>query len=242
MNRFYINEKIEAKKTYELSKEESQHAIKVLRLEPGDAIEILDGKNIFIAKIASIENKKVYVEIIEELNSRASLCKINIFQGLPKSDKLSSIVQKCCEVGVNSIYPVAMVRSVKKIKETEKLVEKMQKTAIEACKQCGLNRIPRIKNPEKLYNLKNELLKNDIIILAYENEKKHMLASLIKGLNFEAKSIAIVIGPEGGIDESEYDFLLSIGAKCVSLGKRIMRTETVAAVMSYAIFTLLEDL
>ena len=151
------------------------------------------------------------------------------------------IIQKSVELGVHDITPIEMKRCVVKLKEKDKTkkIERWQKISEVAAKQCGRNYIPKINNIENLKEISEKIKDYDAVLVAYEEEKENTLKNELKLLkkynqekndnaNNEKIKIAIVIGPEGGIDKEEINALEKNGAKIITLGKRILRTETVA--------------
>lgn len=137
------------------------------------------------------------------------------------------IIQKTTEIGVKKIVPVAMERSIVKLneKDAKKKIERWQKIAEVAAKQSKRDIIPKIENVIKISDLCSEISQYDLFIVAYEDEKEIMLKQILKQ-NKETKKIGVLVGPEGGIDGKEIEKLVENGAKIVSLGKRILRTET----------------
>ena len=178
-------------------------------------------------------------------NNKESTLYINIVQALPKADKMDFIIQKCTELGVKEFTPLALKRCVVKIdsKDEQKKILKWQKQVEVASKQCGRDIVPKVN---KIYNINTiqDLLKNyDLVLLAYENEKDNTLKNEIEKINKkEDASIAIIIGPEGGLEQTEVDFLKQNGAKVVTLGNRILRTETVAMAVTSILMYELGDL
>ena len=241
MHRFYLNEPFGLGDIVSLSAEESNHAIKVLRLNVGDNVEILNGTDIFNAVIDKIEKNSLLVKILSQRDSIEPNTKITLFQGLPKGDKIYSIVQKCTEVGVHSIVPVLMQRCVKKPSNEQKLIEKCQKTAIEACKQCGRNHIPKIYDICDLHAAIQMLSEYYLIIVPWEEERKNSLKNIVEKAKL-GYNIAVFIGPEGGIDKDEIEILKSAGAITITLGRRILRTETAGECTSFSILSMLNDL
>lgn len=152
---------------------------------------------------------------------------ITIYQGLPKADKMDLIIQKTTEIGVKQIVPVAMERSIVKLneKDAKKKIERWQKIAQVAAKQSKRDIIPKIENIIKICELCDEIKEYDLFLVAYENEEETTLKQILRQ-NREIKKIGVLVGPEGGIDNKEIEKLLQSGAKVVSLGKRILRTET----------------
>ena len=237
MPRFFVrNEQIKGT-TIEILGEDVKHIGNVLRKQIGDNVEICDQdtEKSYICKIEEIENESILTKIIEELQGYNDKIKVDIYQGLPKADKMELIIQKSVELGVNAIIPVAMKRCVVKIdtKDEIKKITRWQKIAESAAKQSGRNTIPEIKNIINIEKV-NQLIKEyDSVIVAYENEKentiKHELLKLKEKVKANNKiKIAIAIGPEGGLEEKDVELLKQNGAKIVTLGNRILRTETVA--------------
>ena len=153
------------------------------------------------------------------------------------------IIQKCTELGVKYFIPVQMERCVVKLdsKSEEKKIERWNKIAETAAKQSGRDFIPKVENSINLQKLLNLIQKYDIVLLAYENEEKNTLKNVLKTLeNKKNLKIGIIIGPEGGIDYKEVQKLVEAGAKTITLGKRILRTETVGLAMASIIMYELE--
>ena len=235
MPRFFVkNEQIKGT-TIEILGEDVKHIKNVLRKQIGDNIEICDqntGKS-YICGIEKIGNESILTNIIEELQSYDNKIEVDIYQGLPKADKMELIIQKSVELGVNAIVPVSMKRCVVKLdsKDESKKISRWQKIAESAAKQSGRNTIPKIKNIVKIERI-NQLIKEyDCVIVAYENEKnntiKRELLEIKNNIHNKVK-IAVIIGPEGGLEEKDVELLKQNGAKIVTLGHRILRTETVA--------------
>ena len=184
-------------------------------------------------KIKDISKKEIICEIISLRKTESeSNIKIDIFQGLPKADKMELIIQKGTELGVNCFYPVIFKRSIVKIAEKDSLskISRWQKIAEVAAKQSGRDMIPLIKKIENLKNICKLFESYDIVLVAYENERNNYLKKELKNLiitNNEEIKIAVIIGPEGGIDPEEISIMENYGAKIITLGKRILRTETV---------------
>lgn len=235
MPRFFI--KTEQIKDHEIIiiGEDVNHIKNVLRKKVGDKLEICNQEtgNIFECEISEIKEEQIVNHIINEDKSQENKILVDIFQGLPKADKMELIIQKSIELGANSITPVEMQRCVVKLdsKSENKKIERWQKIAESAAKQSGRSTIPQIHRMVKLEDiikLKNEY---DAIIICYENEKENYIKKellKIKKQNKPQNRIAIVIGPEGGLDEKEVEYLKQQKATIVTLGDRILRTETVA--------------
>lgn len=209
------------------------HIKNVLRKKVGDILNICisDTQTDVTSKIKEICEDKILCEISEyKQNQVESNLKVTIFQGLPKSDKMELVIQKSVELGVYDIYPVEMKRCVMQIKDQNKKIARWQTISEVASKQSGRSIIPKIHNSIKIEEIANLIPEYDAVLLLYEEEQENKLkAELteIKHKNCEPK-IGIIIGPEGGIDKEEVQKLKQAGAKSITLGKRILRTETVA--------------
>lgn len=214
--------------------EDVNHIKNVLRKNIGDTLEICDKDNSknYLTNILELDKDQIICDIMQELNTNTeSNVFINVFQGLPKSDKMELIIQKSIELGASKITPVAMKRCVVKLsgKDEEKKITRWQKISEVASKQCGRNIIPKIENVCTIKDICDNISKYDVVLVAYENEKDNILKIELEKLkNSQNKNIkvAIVIGPEGGIEPEEIEKLSTNGAKIVTLGNRILRTET----------------
>ena len=222
------------------------HIANVLRLKVDDEIQVCnEDKGInYNTKIAEINKEFVKCNILEikESNSEANV-HINILQGLPKAEKMELIIQKCKELGVKEITPVEMERCIVKLdsKSESKKKERWQKIAEVAAKQSGRDKIPQINNVINIKNVCNILTNYDIVLVPYENEKNVTLKEVLAKLPKKDLKIAIIIGPEGGFEEKEIQMLEQSNCKIVTLGNRILRTETVAIAMTSVILYELAD-
>ena len=228
--------------------EDVKHISNVLRMKLDDEIQVCDTdtSNNYIVKLKDFSKDEIIGEIKEKILSEAeSDINITIFQGIPKSDKMELIIQKSVELGADEITPVEMKRSVVKIdeKSKQKKIERWQKISEVAAKQSGRDIVPKINNIVNIKNICNLINKYDIVLLAYENEKNNKLKNeLTKLKNKENLKIGVIIGPEGGLEEQEVEILKEAGAKVITLGNRILRTETVALVVTGIIMYELENL
>ena len=223
------------------------HIKNVLRQKSGDKITICDTskEQDYLCEIDKIEEKSIGCNIIEKLeNNTESNVKVTIFQGLPKADKMELVIQKSVELGVYDITPLQMKRCVVKLNEKDKAkkIQRWQKISEVAAKQCGRNIIPKINNIVNVKEVCNLCNEYDIVLIAYENEKENTLKKELKNLkklDKEEIKVAIIIGPEGGIAPEEIEMFEENGAKIITLGNRILRTETVAlSVLSIIMYEL----
>lgn len=234
MPKFFVNN-INVKNNNIIIEKDYNHIKNVLRKNVGDELEIcnIDNSKNYLCTIQNITDKEVECKIKNEITDNTeSNIKISVIQGLPKAEKMELIIQKSVELGAYDIIPLEMKRCVVKLKEKDafKKIQRWQKISEVASKQCGRNIIPKVKD---IYNIKkvcNEISNYDAVIVAYENEEENNLKDEIENLKKveNISNIAIIIGPEGGFEYSEIETLKKAGAKIVTLGKRILRTETVA--------------
>lgn len=225
--------------------EDVKHIYKVLRLEKGEKI-ILNNQcgEEFLGEIIDIAKDKVTVNLLEklEVNNESNL-DIYLFQALPKASKMDIIVQKNTELGVKSIIPVITSRVDVKLKGEFKKIDRLQRIALEACKQCKRTFITNIEEPIDFKELLHRLKTMDLIIVPYENAENYGVRALVNSLGEKkVKAVAIIIGPEGGFEEEEIQTLSKEGAHIVTLGPRILRTETAGFVSTSIIQYELGDL
>ena len=248
MPKFFVKNDQVKENLITINNSDVNHIKNVLRLNVEDEIIICnsDTSKDYLTNIFKITDEQIVCKIIKELDSNSeSNVYINILQGLPKADKMELIIQKCTELGVKEITPVEMGRCVVKLDEkTEKKKnERWQKIAEIAAKQSGRNSITKINHTVKLKNIFTNLKDYDIILVAYENEKIKTLKSVLKSMETKANlKIAILIGPEGGFDPKEIEYLAENNAEIITLGKRILRTETVSIVVASIIMYELENI
>lgn len=204
--------------------DEANHIIKVLRMKKGDSLTVFDGDgNCADGKIDSVDGKTVTVNVEKRYPSETEpQIKITLFQGIPKNPKMDLIIQKATELGVVEIVPVNTKRIVAKI-DKEAKVERLQRIAFEAAKQCGRAYIPKVSYPISFEEAVKRMQAMDGAIIPYECEKDGKIGDSV---NCSMKSLGILIGPEGGFEEKEVKRAEEAGIKRVTLGKRILRTET----------------
>lgn len=231
-------------------KNDVKHASQALRVEIGEKIELCDNEGVeHICEVVSIEPDFIECNVQQSaMNTRESGIDISLFQGFPKADKLEMIIQKTTELGVVSVTPVQMKRSVAKWKDdksSSKKLERWNKIAFEAAKQSKRGRIPSVDKPLTVKQLKEVISDFDLVVLPYENESAQGIGEVVKGAQTsgeDIKRVGIIIGPEGGFAEEEVELLSKAGAKSVKLGPRILRTETAGLVTVALIQFALGDL
>lgn len=238
MPKFFVTQSQVQNQTIHVTGEDVNHIKNVLRMKVNDTLTICikETQKDTTCKIQKLKEDCVICRILETMeNEVESNIKVSIFQGLPKSDKMELIIQKAVELGVYDIYPVKMKRCVVKLdkKDEQKKIARWQKISEVAAKQCGRGIVPEIKQVVTISDICKKIPEYNVVLVAYEEEKensiKKELKELINVANTQKKvKIAVVIGPEGGIDSQEVMELHESGARVVTLGKRILRTETVA--------------
>ncbi len=231
MFNFFADENAKQNSQYIINGADYNHIKNVLRMDIGDICLISCGGKSDLCKIADFFEDAVCLDIVEEdYNDTELPVKIYLFQGLPKGDKMEYIIQKCVELGIFAIVPVEMKHCIVKLddKKAKSKQARWQSISESAAKQSKRNIIPEIMDVcsfDKALEFAKTL---DLIMVPYEN-KDGMKATVdaISALQ-NVKSVGIFIGPEGGFEEKEIEKTLNANAKVISLGKRILRTETAA--------------
>lgn len=246
MQKFFVEENQIENDKINIIGEDVKHISSVLRMQKGEQILIGSKETLetYLTEIEQIEKEKVVAKIIEKYDTQTeSNVEIDLYQGLPKADKMELIIQKTTEIGISKVIPVDMVRCIVKLdeKDAKKKIERWQKVAEGAAKQSKRSKIPEIKNKIKIKDLENIISQYDAFIVAYEEENEITLKQELKKLREQEKyKIGILVGPEGGITKEEIEKLTSYNAKVVTLGKRILRTETAPIVLTSNIIYELE--
>ncbi|WP_461810806.1 16S rRNA (uracil(1498)-N(3))-methyltransferase [Faecalimonas sp.] len=206
------------------------HICNVLRMKKGEKLQISDGNNKkYICQIDEITAEKVFLQIVEEKIGDTELpSKIYLFQGLPKSDKMELIVQKAVELGAYEIIPVSTKRAVVKldVKKANKKVERWNSIAEGGAKQSGRTLVPKVREVMGYKEALAYAKKLDVVFIPYElaegmDRTKELIEQIDKG-----QSVGIFIGPEGGFEKEEVEQAMEMRAEPITLGKRILRTET----------------
>ncbi|MDM8128762.1 16S rRNA (uracil(1498)-N(3))-methyltransferase [Paraclostridium benzoelyticum] len=246
MDRFFVGKKninLE-NKTCIIEGEDVKHISKVLRCRIGEELEVCDnGNNEYICEITNIDKSQVELNIVEVVDiKRESDLKIKVYQGLPKGPKMEMILQKLTEVGVDEIILVQTKRTVVKVddKKEDKKIERWERIIYEAAKQSKRGKIPKLRGVLSFKEALADMKENDFNIAPYENERTKSIKQAIKGVDI--KNIGIFVGPEGGFEDTEIKAIEEIGGQSVSLGPRILRTETASLVASSIVLYELSDL
>lgn len=228
MHRFYIDERLSVGGEAYIKGAEARHIKDVLRLRAGDKVVFFDGSGFeFTGEITGIGKDLISVAIMEAREGDTeSPIEIVLGQGIPKSDKMDLIIQKSTELGVSKIVPIYTERVVPKSFSPNKL-ERWRRIAVEACKQSGRVKVPVISEPVKIDEFIRSAEPSYLKLIPWEEEKETSLKKLLPA-SLENNKVSLIIGPEGGFTEPEIELAKKNGFLPVSLGKRILRTETVS--------------
>ncbi len=241
MNRFYHPDTISAHSEINLSEDASKHLVKSLRLKPSDKIILFNGDGYdYHGEVSDIDKKNVKIAVNEKkLNMSEADIDISILQSVTSRDKLDFIFQKNTELGIKNFYLINTERVNFKIPQskTENRIEHLKKVVISACEQSGRSKIPTVH--ETILGL-NKLTNEDdhsckLILNPYTD---YSLSNLRNNDLINKKSFQILIGPEGGFSEAEIKVAENAGFKSLSLGKRVLRTETASLSIASAILAL----
>ncbi|MBE6729452.1 MAG: 16S rRNA (uracil(1498)-N(3))-methyltransferase [Ruminococcaceae bacterium] len=231
MYNFFVEDSAKLDSGYKIIGSDYNHIANVLRMKIGERILVSNGGKSDLCEIIGIDNNMVEVKILEENYNNAELpIDIILFQGLPKSDKMELIIQKTVELGVSKIYSVEMKRCVVKLDDKKKnsKISRWQSICESAAKQSKRNHIPEIC-PVISYKEALNIAKGlDLVLVPYENENGMKSTETTLSKIKSGMKIGVFIGSEGGFDQSEIDSAKDINAQIISLGKRILRTETAA--------------
>ena len=237
MHRFYADPAVSGSDIVSLDRDDAYHAAKVLRLHGGDSVEIVISGVRHAGEVRDVSDSKVTISVQGELPSTETRIRFVLFQGIPKGDKMEFIVQKATELGVSDVVPVMMARSVVKIDPKDRIrkQERWQKIAREAGKQSGRCVIPEIHAPVSVRETADMIRKLDAVAVPWESGRDFGPLAFAKA-HPDICSLGIVIGPEGGIEPGEISFLTSVSCDIITLGPRILRTETagLAAVSAFS--------
>ena len=230
MERFFVDPDAIQGKIASITGEDVAHITRVLRLKQGDEIRICDSHGSeYAARLTELHKQSVQAELFEQYPVRTEPTHaVTLYQGLPKAGKMEVIIQKCVELGITAIVPMVTERCVvKPDADFEKKRVRYQRVAYEAAKQSGRGIVPEIKPLTTL--LKIPYGQHGLILHAYEAEHTRTLKQALEGNR--AQDIAILIGPEGGFTKEEVEQSVANGATTITLGNRILRTETAGMAM-----------
>ena len=242
MPRFFLEKSALSGEFATITGDDAFHISHSLRMRKNEMLVICDLEGTdYLCEIEDFTKNEVSVRILERRPSESeSPAFITLYQGIPKGDKMGDIIQKAVECGVSRIVPVVMQNCVAKINDDaeNKKIARWQRIADEAAKQSQRSRRVEIRAPVSYKYAVESAAKDGLSFLCYENEKGHTLGVLLSGERH--KTISFIIGPEGGISASEAEYAEKNGVESVTLGKRILRTETASLFVLSAISTIYE--
>ncbi len=228
MRKFFTNQELNVESV--VIEEDYNHIVNVLRKKVGDLIYLFNGDGYDYAyTISNINKRNIEAKYAyKKENNKFNDCKVDLFQAFIKQDNLELISQKLTELGVDSL--VLFSSEYTNLKCSEKILDKLSRVSIEACKQCERSRILSVLNVGNFEKMLNELKNYNVVIFAYEKSSKSLKETLEK---VKAKNIAVVVGPEGGFSEKEKELLCSLSnVKEVSISKNILRAETASIMLA----------
>lgn len=237
MHRFYIQNIPKREGALWLSPEESRHAIKVLRIQCGELVLVFDAEgNEFEARISEIEgDRRAQIKILSERPKYEEKIQVHVAQGYLQKQKMDWVVEKGCEIGIRSFYPLTTEFSVVQPKQEifKKIRERWQRKVREAAKQSGNVHLMEIRGSCKFNDLLNELPKFDVKFMFHPYESDIDLKQAVRKVDGrQSLNLLLLIGPEGGFSEREVKTARQEGVEVVSLGHSILRAETAFAVLS----------
>ena len=228
MPRFFVSKNSIADNIATITGKDAFHIARSLRMAVGDEIYVSDGESHeYLAKLSKIRDEECTAEIISECEgSSEPKMNITLYMAYPKGDKLEVVVQKAVELGATRIVPFESSRCIKRPKEDKvaKHGARLSKIAEEAAKQCGRTIVPEVAFPLSFKEMLKDLDGIDLKLICYEKESDLSLKALLS--ENTPKSIAVIVGCEGGFSPEEVESAVEAGCHAVTLGKRILRCET----------------
>jgi 16S rRNA (uracil1498-N3)-methyltransferase len=231
--RFFVSGIFAIGDTVDLAAEETRKLVVVLRARTGSAVELVDSSGRVYRASLQIENKRATALLERELTAPGALkLQVTLAQGIPKGQKMDYVVEKATELGVARIVPFTSARTAGE-RTREGKVERWRRIARSAAQQCGRSDVPEIAAPIDVSALVAQVGAYDLALVPWELAKAQPLRERIPALIEGAATALLGIGPEGGLEDAEARALEAAGAHLVSLGSRILRTET-AGLVAYA--------
>lgn len=233
MPKFFVRKEQISDEMITLRGDDAFHISRSLRMAKGETITVSDMQGIeYECELTDFLADEVRARILSRhTDDKEPPKKIHLYQALPKGDKLDTVIQKAVECGVFDIHPFESERCVVKAKgdSEARKTERRNRIALEAAKQCGRSCVPAVYETVDFHTAVKKACEADLCVFCYEGESEQSLKEVLSQSGREAQSISLFIGSEGGFSLSEAAFAREAGARSVSLGKRILRTETAAA-------------
>ncbi len=235
MNRFFVEENQIVDDLIKIVGEDVKHIKNVLRLKEGREIEIISKGYKYLSIIEEINSNNIICKIIKKsIGENEAPIDIYLYQGIAKNNNMDIVIQKATEIGVKKIFPLETDRTVVVLKEEKKKearIKRWNQIALEAAKQSKRDIVPVVEDIIKFSKLSEKLKDEKYIIMPYELEDNKYLKEALSGFGNDSP-IHIIIGPEGGFTEEEVDSIIKIGGNAITLGPRILRTETAGVIAS----------
>ena len=229
MPRFFVNKDAISDGFITITGEDAFHIARALRMAVGDAITVSDGGGVdFACELTRIRDSECECRVLSSsVSALEPPVAVTLYMAYPKGDKLEMVVQKAVELGAVRVVPFESSRCIKKpnAEKTDKKTERLSRIAREAAGQCGRARLTEVLPPHTFQEMIESAKKAELALVCYENEDGLTIKDALTE-NAGVKSIALVVGSEGGFSADEIARCLSAGIKSVSLGKRILRCET----------------
>lgn len=229
MPKFFVDRELISDVSVTLMGDDAYHIARALRMAVGDEINVSDGNGReLVCRLTKIRDNECTADIISECEvSAESPVDITLFMAMPKGDKLETVVQKAVELGALCVVPFESERCIKRPspEKAAKLTERLTRIAREAAKQCGRSRLPEVGTLISLTEMTDRLASFDLAIFCYENEGDVTLKGVLEGAS-SVKTVAVIVGSEGGFSPTEAERIKASGGISVGLGPRILRCET----------------
>lgn len=229
MPRFFVEPTAIADGLITIAGDDARHIARSLRMAVGDEVTACDGGGTdYLCRLSKIRDEECTAEILSKSESRAEpRHKITLYMAYPKGDKLETVVQKAVELGAHKILPFESERCIKRPapEKAEKQTARLQRIADEAAKQCGRGILPTVGTPVSFATMLSEIKSHTLTLFCYEKESAVTIRFAIEGAA-DTSDIGVIVGAEGGFSEREAAAITAEGAKCVTLGPRILRCET----------------
>ncbi|WP_156817150.1 16S rRNA (uracil(1498)-N(3))-methyltransferase [Rubritalea marina] len=224
LSRFFLNPAAWGDGPLVLSSEESHHCVRVLRQKVGDEVVVFDGEGRSVqGEIVEASKQEVMVQPTASVMLQERSNEIRLIQAVPKAGNMELIVQKAVELGIASIQPLETDNTV--AKADAKKVEKWQRVALEACKQCGQNYLPQVMPAMKFSEWIQEDTPAQYCVVAALDPRSEPIEEVLAALSMK-QSVGLLVGPEGDFSAGEYDAAIAAGYLPVSLGSIVLRVET----------------
>jgi 16S rRNA (uracil1498-N3)-methyltransferase len=231
MHRFYLPPPQCQGPTPALGGTEAHHAATVLRVKPGDEISVLDGAGReLLCEVTSVDRKTVALQVRQTYFSPEPACRVTLVQAVPKGKLIETIIQKATELGASRVIPLLSERVVTQLEEdaAQHKAEKWQQAAIEAVKQCGQRWLPKVEAPLTLPDLLARGEKFDLSLVGSLRDDARHPREYFQALPSPPASVCVWIGPEGDFTDAELAAIRGAGARPISLGPLVLRSDTAA--------------